>query len=161
MKHRITVALGFSLAMGAVGCSGDIDPRAGVWFIDNDDVIEDTCKVDAVTLTDGEFEVYRAEDGDLIIDPQDGTDPFKCTVDGDAFECPQQLTQTIQVNPFDAEVEVRARVDGAFDSDGAATGVRHADLTCTGGDCDSLAASFGTSLPCQMSVSFSADYVRD
>ncbi|MEM6991724.1 MAG: hypothetical protein AAF721_14555 [Myxococcota bacterium] len=160
MKRRIGLGVGLLVLASTVGC-GDIDPRAGIWFIDNDGVIEDTCKVSAVQLTSGEFKVFRAEDGDLIIDPQDGTEPFKCTIDGDAFECPNRLSQTISVGSFDAEVDVHAHVDGAFDSDESASGVRHAELSCRGDDCDSLAASFSTSLPCEMSVSFTADYLRD
>lgn len=158
---RIGLTHGCALLIAALaGCDQDVEPREGVWLFDNGDTVSDSCRVSQLRPSEGEFEVTRASDGQLIVDPQDGTEPFQCRVDGSSFDCPERFAEELEVGSFDASVEVYARAEGAFDDERSATGRQDLRVECTGPDCDSLAASLGTSVPCELSVEFEADFVR-
>ena len=154
MKRIIALSCLCALAFG---CQR-IEPRSGTWVIANDEVLEDSCQLPGVAPTDGDFTVFEQDDGKLIIDPEDGTDPFVCTLDGASFECPERLSAQQSVGGFDAEVIVHGRAEGAFDNNRSASGVQHGRIECKGSDCDALAAAQGTSVPCEMSVSFEATF---
>ena len=154
MKRIIALSCLCALTLG---CQ-KIEPRSGTWIIANDEVLEDTCQIPGVGPTDGEFTVFEQDDGKLIIDPEDGTDPFVCTLDDASFDCPERLSARESISGFDAEVIVHGRAEGAFDDDESASGVQHGRIECEGSDCDALAAAQGTSVPCEMSVSFEASF---
>lgn len=147
MRFATTVALLF------LGACGSFEPVEGTWLYTTVEVLEDTCG-GQVTQSTGEFSVYVAEDDTLVIDPEDGTDPFLCAQSNKDFTCPTRLALEEPVDGFDATVTVDASAEGTFSAADEATGTMTATGDCAGSDCALLSAYAGISFPCTVSESF-------
>ena len=143
--------LPLTLLLAACG----VEPRTGTWLFTNDEVKTNTCKVD---IAAGDFALINNGDGTFTVDPEDGTDPFKCVLDGDAFDCPQRLQGTISEPGVDAVISFNVRAAGTFDSETYALGTQTGVGTCTGSACPVASTVLGIPFPCETTATFSASF---
>ncbi|MEZ4381048.1 MAG: hypothetical protein R3A79_06850 [Nannocystaceae bacterium] len=153
MPRRLTAlaALATTLVLGACGP----EPATGTWVFVNGEVLTNTCNFDDAQIAEGNFSIYNNGNDTFTVDPEDGTDPFLCTMSGADFICPERLQDT--VSAFGATVSIRVSADGFFDSDTFASGRQEANVTCSGDACAS-SAIFGVDFPCTVIVNFTATY---
>lgn len=128
-------------------------PAEGTWLYANEQEVENTCGFD-YEPTSGTFTLQDNGDGNLVIDPEDGSDPFLCVIDDDhGYECPQRYVEAVDIG-LGAVVEVRASAEGSFRSAKAGEGSQTAVLSCQNPTCEAAAAVAGVPDPCQISVSY-------
>ena len=144
-----------AMASAAVGCGG-VPPQEGTWsFAETKKT--DSCHLDQASFGDGgSFTLADNGDGTFVIDPDDSEARFTCTLDGDAFECPSEVAETVTQAGIDAVLSVKVSVEGTFDSDSEASGSRTGNVTCSGSDCAQVGAYLGAQFPCQITTSFDA-----
>ena len=143
-----------TLALGLAACGPN--PESGTWVFVNGEVLTNTCNTDDGDVSDGNFALLNNDNGTFTIDPEDGTEPFLCALDGADFTCPERLQETSTL--LNATFDVRVTVEGFFDSDVFASGRQEATLSCTGDGCGAAAALSGYDFPCTKAVSFSASF---
>ena len=134
--------------------TGSGDPESGQWSYDEYDVSGSGCDVGNQLNTDGDFALDNHGDGTFTITPGDGTDPFDCTLDDGAFDCPDRATGSYSEQGLDATIEGEARAEGTFSSDTAGSGTQTVDVTCTGSDCSTVEVALGVSFPCTYTADF-------
>jgi hypothetical protein len=149
MTHRTLALIAATTLLGACGFA----PEEGTWLYTTDDVVQDTCGGE-IDQDPGDFELFVSDDGDLIIDPDDGTDPFQCTLSGRSFTCPERAGGEEEIEGFDAELSYVAVAEGTFSSPDEATGSQTGTVDCTGADCDPLAALVNATFPCTVEETF-------
>ena len=159
------ITLGFVLVLAACldnGGSSDpgapgpgpggtpIQPVAGAWSY-SDTPVSDTCPGNVDTQEAGTFAIDQVAATGFRIVPNDGTDPFDCTLSGAGFDCPDRIKTVDDLHPdLDAVITVHGAVNGTFSSSGTGTGSQHANATCVGTDCNAA----GNVFPCSASVTF-------
>lgn len=139
------------------GGGGGGDPVSGFWIYTETAVLQDTCNASQTPSNGGGgFQIINNGDGTLIIDPDDGSDPFSCTLEASgAFTCLERLDRNEPVGAgFDATFEIRVSAQGVFTSNTEGNGEQHGTVTCAGADCAAAEVFLGTSFPCQVDVSF-------
>lgn len=137
--------------VGLVGCGGG-EPDSGTWVYSNEVEEENTCGVPYGT-TSGEFLLTNNGDGTLVIDADDGTDPFVCTLDGGAYDCPQRYVEDVELG-LGAVAEVRVSAEGTFRSATSGTGTQTGTFSCKDATCSAMAALAGIPDPCTVAVSY-------
>lgn len=147
--------IGGALALCACG-EPDVEPASGKWAFVNGTVVKNTCD-DSAEVSSGEFTIVNNGDGTFTVDPEDGSDAFLCTLDGEGFACPSRL-QGSEVVSANATLEVKVSASGSFSSNTAASGRQDGTVSCTGSDCAALSVLTGVTLPCEISVSFTATF---
>lgn len=129
---------------------GDIEPREGIWSY-SDTPISNTCPANIDVGESGSFAIESVTATGFRIIPNDGTDPFDCTLDDGEFDCPDRVKTVEDLRPsVDAVITVHARANGRFSSSTAGSGSQSADATCEGTQCNIA----GNVFPCSASVSF-------
>jgi hypothetical protein len=108
----------------------------------------------------GRFTVSNNGDGTLTIDPDDGSDPFECDLDGSDFDCPERFQGEDDLAGYDATLITHASARGTFASSTSASGTQHGRVECEGGDCSALASAVGAMLPCEFTEEFTASFVE-
>lgn len=135
------------------------DPQSGVWAYSEFAASSNSCNTEAlVTNGGGLFGLANNGNGTLTITPNDETAPFPCTVSAGSYSCPTRAAGTYEDNLLDATLHAQASVTGSFAADTVMSGTQFADVTCSGTECGELAASLGTSFPCQFEVDFAASW---
>lgn len=154
-RHRLVppaALVTLALALGACGPN----PESGTWIFTNGEVITNTCNVDEAEIAEGNFTLLNNENGTFTVDPEDGTDPFLCTLDGADFICPERLQDS--TTNLGTTLDLRVEASGFFDSDVFASGRQEATLSCTGDGCGLIAAGLGLDFPCTSVVNFNASF---
>ena len=141
-----------ALTLGACGPN----PESGTWVFTNGEVITNTCNIDEANVSERNFTLLNNDNGTFTIDPEDGSDPFLCTLDGADFICPERL-QDSQTN-LGVTIDVRVEASGFFESDVFTSGRQEATVSCSGDGCGAAAAIFGVDFPCTSVVNFSASF---
>lgn len=154
----MTRALLLGLLLVPLACGDDgIQPRSGTWVFANGEITKNTCNMEGEPSS-GDFTLLNNEDGTFIIDPEDGTENFLCTLMGADFDCPERLQETVMQAGVDATVDVRVRATGTFTSPTAAKGQQDATVTCTGTACNAVETLTGVQFPCEVSATYSAAF---
>jgi hypothetical protein len=153
MRRIIYIGLAIALA----GCEEGGDPKSGNWNFVAGAQTQNTCNYDGVGGQYGDFTLDN-NGGSLTIDPQDGSDPFECDLDGNDFDCPERFQGEQDVATYDATLIIHASARGSFDSNTTAAGTQHGSVTCEGGDCGALANLVGATVPCEFTEEFTASY---
>jgi hypothetical protein len=156
MRRLIFVSILSTLPL--VACDEGIDPASGTWDFSAGEQTQNTCNYDGIGGRSGLFQVTNEGDGRLTIDPEDGTDPFECTLDGADFDCPERFQDEQDVTGYDATLVVHASARGTFGSSTAASGTQHGRVECEGSDCAGLATAVGATLPCEFTEKFTASF---
>jgi hypothetical protein len=138
------------------GCEEGGGPESGTWNFVAGDLTRNTCNYDQVGGIAGDFTLSNDGDGSLTIDPEDGTDPFECDLDGDDFDCAERFQGESPIMGYDAVLHTHARADGSFSSSTEGSGAQHGRVECEGADCGALATLVGATLPCEFSETFTA-----
>lgn len=153
MKRARLVVLS---SLFAAACHGsDVDPKSGTWDFVEGEELENSCG-SMLDLASEEFELTANNDGTFTIDTPEVQGPFPCEIDGDEFECPDRLLR-LSIG-LDARIEVRSRDVGVFMSTTSASGVRSADVTCSGTQCQQAAAILGGTVPCARAIAFTVEF---
>jgi len=141
-----------ALTLGACGPN----PPSGTWLFVNGEVISDTCNVAEGEVASGNFALINNDNGTFTIDPEDGTDPFLCTIEGDDFVCPERLQDDLGDDNTTLALHVEA--SGFFDSDTFVTGTQTATISCMGDGCGLASLLYSVDFPCTTVVRFTASY---
>lgn len=141
-----------------VACSGGRDVPAadafssGTWRYMFPEEGENTCDVDyGIQVTD--FFLTNNGDGTITHDPNDGTPPIVCTLDGVDFTCPARYVEDVLVE-VGAVTSVWVTTTGTFDSPQQGSGRQVAELTCVDTSCEQVAAVTNTPNPCIVETTF-------
>jgi hypothetical protein len=153
MSRRFTplAVIATTLVLGACGP----EPVSGSWVFVNGAVTTNTCNFDDAQITEGNFSITNHGNDTFTVDPQDGSDPFLCAMDGADFVCPERLQDSFSA--FGANVSIHVTASGFFDSDTFASGRQEANVTCSGAACAS-SAIFGVDFPCTVIANFTATF---
>jgi hypothetical protein len=155
----MTRALLLGLLLAPLACADDaIEPMSGTWVFLNGEVIKNTCTPDQGEPNDGDFVLLNNADGTFTIDPEDGSELFLCTLEGDAFTCPKRLQESSKIDGVDATLEVRVSATGTFSSNRAAAGQQDAIIDCTGSSCALVEAAAEVTFPCEVSATYNASF---
>ena len=144
--------------MALLACDEAIEPASGTWDFDVGEQTRNTCNYDGVGGRGGLFSVLDHGDGTLTIDPQDGTDPFECSLHGRDFDCPERFQSEVQVSGYDATLIIHTSADGVFESSTRASGAQFGRVQCEGSACADLAAAVDATLPCEFEEEFDAAF---
>lgn len=139
---------------------GDVDPVSGVWGYAEYAPNRNDCNLDdSYGNGGGGFGLENHGDGTFTIIPNDGTDPFLCTLDGAAFDCPDRATEEADLaGGYDAHLTGHATAEGSFDTDTHGSGTQTATISCQGSDCQLAAEVLDISFPCHLEVDFVIAY---
>ena len=133
--------------------SGSVVPQIGTWQYGQISPISNSCGQAIPQSQYGNFQIDGAGATSFHVDPQDGTAPFTCTLNGASFDCPDRAAGSDDLHPaYDAVVSFHATANGTFSTTTAGSGQQHATVSCSGSQCSQIA-----SFPCQFAVSFSID----
>jgi hypothetical protein len=152
MRRIIFIAIGIALG----GCEEGSEPESGTWNFVAGEQTQNTCNYDGVGGVAGDFLLDNNGDGTLTIDPQDGSDPFECTLDGDDFDCAERFQGETDITGYDATLVTHASAQGTFGSSTSASGSQSGRVACEGSDCGALASLVGATLPCDFTERFTA-----
>ena len=149
-----SILVSFAIAVTACVVEHDthnpepIVPRAGVWNYTEVTPVSNTCGSQVGQAENGSFGIDQTSAAGFRILPQDGTDPFLCSLNDASFNCPDRAAGSRDLG--DAHIAYRATANGTFSSSIHATGSQQATVTCTGTQCGALGVSF----PCNFAVNF-------
>lgn len=127
-------------------------PNEGTWLYSNEVETQNTCGFDYAS-TGGTFSLQDNGDGNVVIDPEDGAEPFACTLDDQSYDCPERFVEDVDIG-LGAIVEVRASAEGTFDTSKAGSGSQTGTLSCKNATCVAAAAIAGVPDPCTIGVTF-------
>ena len=137
----------------------NVQPRSGAWGYQETSPVTNGCGSAPVEGEGpGNFALVNHGDGTFTIEPNDGTDPFDCSTALSDFSCPDRAYLDEDVSST-TTLTGTARAEGTFSDEENGTGSQQVTVTCDGPECGALAAGFGTSFPCHMSVSFRIEYL--
>ncbi|MCA9636047.1 MAG: hypothetical protein KC420_08460 [Myxococcales bacterium] len=153
-RRRWTATLLATSSLALVACAPN--PPSGNWLFVDTGVVQNTCNNNDATPNDGNFTLLNNQNGTFTVDPEDGSDPFNCVLDGENFSCPDRVQDTIQ--GLNASIEVSVSIVGFFDSDTYAEGTQKASVTCTGDGCGAAQIFTGIDFPCIIEESFTASF---
>lgn len=134
------------------GDGGSITPQAGRWFYDEITPVSSNCPNIIDEGQAGAFAVTQVSAAGFLVVPEDGADPFACTLTGAAYDCPDRVSHVEDYRPAaDAVITIHAIASGTFASPTRAAGRQIATVGCAGAQCN----SFGVGqLPCTFTVDF-------
>jgi len=152
------------VALAATGCviehnsdphpdgsiSEPVIPRAGSWYYAEITPVSNTCGAQIGQAENGSFAIDQTSATGFRVLPQDGSDPFLCSLSGSAFNCPDRAAGSRDLGTIDATVYYRATAHGTFSNPIRATGSQQATVTCMGTQCNALGVTF----PCNFSVNY-------
>jgi hypothetical protein len=138
---------------GSGSGGGSVTPHSGRWFYDETTPVSSNCPGIINQAEAGDFRIEQSTSAGFRVEPEDGTAPFPCTLSGTSFDCPERAsdTQDYRDDGFDAVVTIHATAQGTFSSPSRASGRQDATVSCTGTQCNALAAG---ALPCHFTVDF-------
>lgn len=156
MKRALSVVL--AVFVGSLASCGEdeLQPESGTWVFVNGEQTKNTCNNDMVSPSSGDFSLINNGDGTFIVDPEDGSAAFLCTLEGDHYTCPKRLQQSTKIDLIDATLEVNVSASGTFTSTRVTNGQQDAVITCVGADCGLASSVSGVPLPCEISATFTA-----
>ncbi|MCB9675986.1 MAG: hypothetical protein H6737_12760 [Alphaproteobacteria bacterium] len=138
-----------------VGCSKG--PLSGTWLYADSTIVSDSCQLlDDGDLLVGDFYLWNQGDGTMVIDPNDGSEIFTCTLEKGAFSCPDRLQDEQTQGQTTLSAVVAA--EGAFDGREDAAGSQLGTVTCDGPGCQALEEAYGQSFPCTAEIEFTATW---
>ena len=139
---------------------GDVDPRSGVWDYTEYEPNTNDCNLpESYGNGGGGFGLDNNGDGTFTVIPNDGTDPFDCTMEGADFDCLDRATEEEVVDPqYDATLIGQATATGTFDDPESGSGTQTAVVECEGTDCSLLELATGVDFPCTFSIDFVIDW---
>jgi hypothetical protein len=124
-------------------------PRTGTWYYADANQVQNNCGYQ-IDGTAGDFMIDDASATKFHVDPDDGTEPFWCTLSNGSFVCPDRATQTEDLHPsFDAVITAHASATGTFSAVNRASGRQTATVNCAGSGCSALG-----SWPCTFKVDY-------
>ena len=131
---------------------GGVAPAAGSWEYAEITPVSSNCPQAATQGENGAFLIDQVAAASFRIVPNDGTDPFTCSLaSGGGFGCPNRLAEVVDERPaLDAVFTIHATADGTFQSSTHGTGRQDANVDCAGTGC----ALTGATFPCQFTVDF-------
>jgi len=131
---------------------GGVAPEAGSWEYAEITPVSSNCPQAATQGENGAFLIDQVAAASFRIVPNDGTDPFTCSLaSGGGFGCPNRLAEVVDERPaLDAVFTIHATADGTFQSSTHGTGRQDANVDCAGTGC----ALTGATFPCQFTVDF-------
>ena len=156
----ITVVAGLQASSVMAADAAPVEPAIGLWKYDEFDASTNTCKSDAVTGNgDGSFMLSKNADGSIQIHPGDGSDAFKCTLTGNAFDCPERggISEDLRSTGVDAKLTGKVVAKGTFEDAKSMKGQQIATFTCEGSACMIAAMALKTTFPCTVTIDFEAE----
>lgn len=142
--------------LAACSSSSDLEPKAGSWNYGGSDLASNSCGGPVPTDAAGGFTLTVNDDGSLTIVDGDFELPFECTLDGDAYTCPNRAAGSSKIENIDATLFYEVSVTGNFASETELSGTQVVKLRCEGASCTLAATANGYTLPCEYSFSFDA-----
>lgn len=139
------------------GDGGDsVQPRTGVWRYAEYDENRNDCDLPPdYGNGNGGFGIDDLGGDRFVVIPNDGTDPFDCTLDGADFDCPDRATEVVPAGPpYDAVLLGQARVEGTFSDPENGSGTQTAIIQCNGADCPLVELGTGVNFPCTFAIDF-------
>jgi hypothetical protein len=135
-------------------------PTEGRWAYDEGEVVEDSCNLDDGSWGEGDggFALVNTDTGTFTIVPDDGGDPFVCTMSGYDFACEARLEDEEDLSAYglDAVITVTITPDGTFLTASSMEGSQVGEAVCTGADCATAETIMGWEFPCILTVDFTA-----
>lgn len=133
------------------GGGGSVTPKIGAWNYAEVTPVSNTCNPNIQHGEAGNFAIDAASLTSFHVVPNDGTDPFTCTLaSAGAFDCPDRAAAVQDERPtLDAVLTVHVIASGTFSDAAHATGAQHATVDCAGTQCALLGA-----LPCTFAQNF-------
>lgn len=131
----------------------DLKPRAGRWTYEDVVVTDSTCGAMTDKLT-GEFTLTALSEGHFAIEVDTLDNPLDCSLEDDAFTCPESLLLKVSAEGMDATVLVTVDIEGSFASPTELSGTEVIRQSCTGADCEALIATNDLMLPCTTTLAF-------
>ena len=140
--------------------SGDVAPRSGVWDYSEYTPSRNDCNIpNDYGDGDGGFGLQYDGGGTFTVFPNDGTAAFDCALDGADFNCPDRLTEEVDVDAsLDATLTGHASAEGTLSDAENGTGSQTAIVDCAGADCALVEATTGVEFPCTFAVDFVIDW---
>lgn len=143
------------LLIFTAGCAAG--PQSGTWLYTSTDILSDSCGfLEDEDLPEGDFYVYNEGKGSLVVDPNDGSDIFNCTLDGKSFDCPSRLED--EQSQGNTTLRFEIGVVGEFDGRESVSGSQNAEVDCEGDNCATVEATLEVTFPCTAEVGFTADW---
>jgi hypothetical protein len=138
-------------------CSDDeptVYPESGTWSYNGDDVENNTCPAALGVLQPAPLYLLDYDGGDgFQIENGSDADVVCNLVGGPNYVCPERVASTFDVPEFNVTIELRIRIEGAFDSDTEAHGEQRISYTCTGEGCGAL-----DDYPCSYQLPFTSEF---
>lgn len=167
MQSKLAPTIVAACGLLAVGCALDdsggsgeaaeFDPPTGVWRYYDDGVVDNTCGMaDVYRDPDTQFMLTNNGDGTITVSQATYGD-FDCTMSGRSFNCPERLSDSMQVDGTDATLSWSVSIVGEFSSDTEMTGEQHVDIDCEGSTCSLAPQVIGAELPCGYTIEFHAE----
>jgi hypothetical protein len=137
-------------------CADDeptVEPANGTWNYVAMGVENNTCPNNLGVFAPSTTYLLDYDGGDgFQIDQADQPDIICNLVGGPDFVCPDRLVSSDEVTDLNLTIEIRVRIDGAFDSDTEAHGEQRVSVTCTGEGCGAFDV-----VPCSYELPFTTE----
>jgi len=134
---------------GGGGGGGAVTPAIGAWHYAQITPVTNTCNPTIDAGEAGDFGIDATSTTSFHVLPNDGTDPFTCTLSNSAFDCPNRAALVHDYRPgVDAVVTVHVIANGTFSDAAHAIGMQQASVECAGSACVALGA------PCTVTQNF-------
>ena len=147
-----------ALLLLTAGCA--TGPLSGTWTYDEVGVLEDTCGVfENASLPSGEFFIYNEGGGSLVLDPDNASSIFECTLDKDTVACPARVEES--QTQADTTLTFSIGLSGSFEDRETLAGVQMGTLICEGAFCEEVEGSTNQDFPCTADVAFDAQFVSE
>jgi hypothetical protein len=146
-------------ALGTGGAERAADPPTGVWSYFDGGFVSNTCgTTELYRDPDTQFVLVNEGGGTFVVQQGQDYGDFPCTVEGEVFICPERLTTDMPVEGTNATLFAHVSIDGMFEGDESMAGEQIVDISCEGSDCALAPAALDATLPCQYTVSFTAEF---
>ena len=136
-------------ALTLIACGG-FTPMEGGWASTSLTVNEDTCGIfeDDSTL---EVDMSLSDDGaTMTLDLGDDV-KATCALEKGDFDC-TPIELNIPVDDFDAAITMTQTIGGSFEDEHSGSVSISVDVTCEGGDCETVGTALDTTFPCGASA---------
>lgn len=144
------------LCLCAVACVPAGAPLPGVWTYTDGGVTSSTCGTDLYQDPDASFLLGHVTATGFEIDDGSG-EPFDCTIDGDAFTCPERAAEIVPIEGTGIELSYVVSIAGTVVDATHLEGEQTFAIDCSGALCGIGAAVIGAEVPCAYTVAFTAN----
>ena len=127
-----------------VGC-GDLVPTEGAWVSSDFTYSQNDCAFDEIE-GDVSLELTVIDDMNLAVSLGDDADT-DCTLSNGSIEC-AAVTSVVPIDGLDAELSIDQGLTGEMVTNSEMIGTLTIEMSCTGTECELVAAASDITLPC-------------